>query len=325
MTKQTLRRAGGAAALLALVVAASADVKLHDNFSVGGYAVGSYQYTKWDGAPASDHFDTDAVKTLFTASFKPVTGVVSLFYPGTSGSDVTVLDAYATYDLGAGYSVTAGKFLSYLGYEAFDPVNMTQITYGAPTVGSMFSIPAYHSGVRLDYSAGANSWGLALLDSVYSPTSVFKGDGELIHNGGFEGYYKYSADGLVVWAGFAYDTKGGFQPHSVLTLDLWAQYNVTKEIFIAGEVANTDGGVGKKGTSWLAELGYTPAGPVSWIVRISGDVPDDTVAASKYVQYTVCPTYKLTDNLSVRAEYSYYDYDVGGSKNFVGVQALFKF
>lgn len=326
MTKQSSRLAGWATALLSLAVSATADVKLNENFSVGGYTVGSYQYTKTEGTPASDRFDLDAVKTLFTASFKPVTGVVSMFYPGPSGSDVTVLDAYATYDLGGGYSITGGKFLSYLGYEAFDPVNMTQITYAAPTLGSMFSIPAYHTGIRLDYGDAANSFGIALLDSVYSPISIFKGDGELIHNGGFEAYYKYTGTkDLTLWAGIAYDTKGGFQPHSVATYDFWAQYAVSSEVTIAGEYAYTDGGTGKKGSSWLAFLQYAPKGPVSWIFRVSGDDPDVSVAASDYMQYTVCPTYKLTDNLSVRAEYSYYDYDTGGSKSFWGVQALFKF
>jgi hypothetical protein len=326
MTKHALKLAGGAAALLAFAANSFADVKLNDNFSVGGYVVGSYQNTKTEGTPAVDHFDIDAVKTAFTASFKPVTGVVSLYYPGAGGDDVTILDAYATYDAGGGYSVTGGKFLSYLGYEAFDPVNMTQITYGAPTLGSMFSIPAYHSGVRLDYSDAANSFGFALLDSVYSPYSIFKGDGELQHNGGFEGFYKYTGTkDLTLWAGFAYDTKGGFQPHSVLTLDFWAQYAISSELTVAAEYANTDGGPGKKGDSWLLYLGYAPKGPVSWVFRLSGDNPDKTVPASDYIQYTISPTYKLTDNLSVRAEYSYYDYDTGGSKSFYGVQALFKF
>jgi hypothetical protein len=326
MTKLSFRLAGWATALLSLAASATADVKLNDNFSVGGYSVGSYQYSKWSGTPATDHFDMDAVKTLFTASFKPVTGVVSFFYPGPGGSDITVLDSYVTYDVGGGFSVTGGKFLSYLGYEAFDPVNMTQISYGAPTAGSMASIPAYHSGVRLDYGDAAHSFGIALLDSVYSPVSIFKGDGELIHNGGLEAYYKYTGTkDLTLFLGLAHDTKGGFQPHAVTTYDIWAQYAVSSEVTIAGEYAYTDGGVGKKGGSWLAFLQYAPKGPVSWIFRVSGDTPDKTVAASDYMQYTVCPTYKFTDNLSVRAEYSYYDYDSGGSKSFYGVQALFKF
>jgi hypothetical protein len=326
MTKQTIRLAGWASALLSLASTALADVKLNENFSVGGYAVGSYQYTKTDGSPATDRFDTDAIKTAFTASFKPVTGVVSLFYPGVAGDEVTVLDAYATYDAGEGYSITGGKFLSYHGYEAFDPVNMTQITYAAPTAGSMFSIPAYHSGIRLDYSDSAHSFGLALVDSVYSPYSIFKGDGELKDNAGFEGYYKYTGTkDLTIFAGVAYDSKGGFQSHSVLMLDLWAQYNVSSEVYIAGEVANSNAGMGIKSTSWLALLGYTPAGPVSWIFRLSGDSPKAAVGADKYLQYTVSPTYKLTDNLSIRGEYSYYDYKNSGSKSFFGVQALFKF
>lgn len=326
MIKYSTRLTGSAVALLALAATTFADVKLNDNFSVGGYVVGSYQYTKTEGTPATDRADLDAVKTTFTAAFKPVTGVVSLYYPGVSGNDVTVLDAYATYDAGGGYSVTAGKFLSYLGYEAFDVVNMTQITYGAPTLGSMFSIPAYHTGVRLDYTSDAHSFGLAGLDSVYSPYSVFKGDGELIHNAGFEGFYKYTGTkDLILWAGFAYDTKGGFQPHSVLTLDFWAQYALTKEVTVAAEYANTDKGLGQKGSSWLVYLGYAPTGPVSWTFRVSGDDPASTVGASDYLQYTVCPTYKLTDNLSVRAEYSYYDYKDDSSKTFWGVQALFKF
>ena len=326
MIKYSSRLTGSAVALLALATTAFAEVKLNDNFSVSGYVVGSYQYTKTEASPATDHADLDAVKTLFTASFKPVTGVVSLYYPGVDGNDVTVLDAYATYDAGGGYSVTAGKFLSYLGYEAFDAVNMTQITYGAPTLGSMFSVPAYHTGVRLDYTSDVHSFGLAGLDSAYSPTSIFKGDGELIHNAGFEGFYKYTgAKDLILWAGFAYDTKGGFQPHAVLTLDFWAQYALSKEVTIAAEYADTDGGVGKKGSSWLAYLGYAPVGPVSWAFRVSGDNPDSSVAASEYIQYTVCPTYKLTDNLSVRAEYSYYDYKDDYSKSFWGVQGLFKF
>jgi len=326
MTKHSLKLAGWAIALLALTATTFADVKLNDNFSVGGYAVGSYQYTKVSGSPAGDHFDLDTVKTLFTASFKPVTGVVSLYYPGPAGNDLTILDAYATYDAGGGYSVTAGKFLSYLGYEAFDPVNMTQITYGAPTSGPLFTIPAYHSGIKLDYGTDANSFGLALLDSVYNGPNIYKGDGELKHNAGFEGYYAYKATpGLTLWAGFAYDTKGNLLNHSVLTLDFWAQYAVNKEITVAGEFASYDGGTGAKGTSWLAFLSYASSAKVSTIFRVSGASLDSTVEASDYTQYTVCPTYKVTDNLSVRAEYSYYDYNSGASKSFYGVQALFKF
>lgn len=324
-----MRIKAAALGFLAASVSALAEVKLNDNFSVSGYVVGSYQYSKWSGASSTDRLDLDAVKTAFTGSFKPVTGTLSLFYPGPSGSDVTVLDAYATVDLGQGYSVTAGKFLSYLGYEAFDPVNMTQITYGAPTSGPFFAIPAYHSGARLDYGSDANSFGVAILDSVYNGPNIFKGDGELKHNAGFESFYKYTGTkDLTLWAGLAYDSKGNLQPHSVLTLDFWAEYKVNANTTTALEYSNYNGGPGAKSSSWLAYLGYNFTEKTSCAFRISGTSLDSGVPASvgsDYMQYTVCPTYKISDHFSVRAEYSYYDYDIGGSKSFFGVQALFKF
>ena len=102
-----------AAALCSAVsLTAFADIKVNDSFSVSGYAAGSYRTTDPDPGPATDKFDLDAVKTLFSTNFKPVTGVISLYYQPNAPHDVTVLDAYATVDVGGGSTVTAGKFLS---------------------------------------------------------------------------------------------------------------------------------------------------------------------------------------------------------------------
>ena len=114
MTKQAIKLAASAALLLRLAAPASAEVKINDNFSVSGYIEGSYQYTDSSPGGSGDKFNLDSSQLLFTASFKPVTGVVSLFYVPNAPSETTVLDAYATYDAGNGISVTGGKFLSYL-------------------------------------------------------------------------------------------------------------------------------------------------------------------------------------------------------------------
>jgi len=224
---------------VALTLAASmtsfADIKINDNLMINGYAAAAYEYQKVKSLPATDSvFDgtkdtpsADAVLTAFNFTFKPVTGVLSLYYvPNLPKNELSLLDAYVTYDVGGGYSVTGGKFLSYLGYEAFHTGSMTQITYGLVTVGTLGAIPTYHSGVRLDYGDKTLSWGLAVVDSVFSPNGFAKGDGELTHNAGFEGFVKSNptAD-LTLWAGFAYDTKGGFQPHNVTILDFWENTN----------------------------------------------------------------------------------------------------
>jgi hypothetical protein len=263
-----------------------------------------------------------------------VTGTLSLFYPDSSGNDLTILDAYFTYDLGGGSSITAGKFLSYHGYEAFDPVNMTQITYAPVTAGTLFTIPAYHSGVRYDYGSSAFSFGAAVVDSVNAPT-IFKGDGELVENVGFETYVKYTGvPNLVAYVGYALDTAGnvatGFPPADDISVwDFWAEYKLGSSTTVAGEFAIKDGGPGVRGDSWLLYLNQAFTGNFGTVFRVGGQkLSNSTVAATgqgDYEQYTIAPTWKINDNFAVRAEYSMYDYAGGASKNFFGVQGLFRF
>ena len=366
MTKRVSQLSGIGATLLALTATASADIKLNDNFTLSGYAAGSYEYTSKNG-PGGDSYDSlfngqkdtpsaDAVKTALTYNFKPVTAVVSLYYvPNLPTNELTVLDAYVTYDTGTGVTVTAGKFLSWLGYEAFDTVNMAQITYGAPTVGGLGAIPAYHTGVKVEYSDKTYAAGFGVLDSAYSYSGFSRGDGELKHNAGFEGYFTYKGiQGLQVWGGFAYDTKGAAVPqtyqsfHSTLTGDVWVQYAINKQVTVAAELTDKDGetasGTALKGWDWLVFGSFAIDDKWTVIGRVSGENPNGATrretGLSGYTQYTIGPSYTVTPNLIVRAEYSYYKYrsnsidvfDEDGpvnvpswNKNFFGVQVLFKF
>lgn len=339
MTKHVTKVAGWTASLLALAATASADIKINDNLTISGYAVGAYEYQKPSGGPSTDSlFDgskdtpsADAVKTIFTANFKPVTGVISLFYipnipTGVMKNELTMLDAYVSYDAGGGVTLTGGKFLSWLGYEAFDPVNMNQITYSPVTVGTLSSIPAYHTGFKAEYTEKDFSLGWAVVDSVYSNRGIDKGDGELKRNAGFEAYFKYSAvPNLTLWAGAAYDTKGTFQAHNVMTLDFWGEYSLDSKTTVAAEFLSKDGGDFSKGTTWLAYLNYALTDKIKCVFRVGGENLSGKTVGSDFMQYTFGPSFKVSDNLTVRAEYSYYDYDMGGSKSFYGVQGVFRF
>ncbi len=334
-----LRHTFAASLTLAASLPALADIKVNDNLMINGYAAGAYEYQKFKGFTATDSvFDgtkdtpsADAVLTAFNFTFKPVTSTVSLYYvPNLKTNELSLLDVYLTYDLGGGSSITAGKFLSYMGYEAFHTGSMNQITYSPVTVGTLGAIAAYHSGVRFDYGDKEVSYGFAVVDSEFSPNGFAKGDGEFIHNAGFEAFAKYTGvKDLTLWGGIGYDTKGGFQAHNVTVLDFWAEYALSKEVTVAGEFLHKDGGDFSKGNTWLAYLNYAIDAKFSTVFRIGGEsLSGKTKRVGRNVtQYTISPGVKLNDHLTVRAEASFYDYQGAGAadKTLFGLQAVFKF
>ena len=314
---------------VALSLAASstsfADVKINDSLSLGGFAAASYRNTEPDPGAGTDRLDIDAVKTLFQGTFKPVTGVVSFYYQPGAPSDVSLLDAYATVDIGGGSTVTAGKFLSYLGYESFYIDNMSQISYANGDF--LGPIPGYHTGVKWDYSDKDSGFGFAVVDSIYSGPFYLKGDGELKHNAGFEGYFVLkSIPDVTLWAGFAYDTKGNVihKNDEIFTGNIWLSYALTKDSTLAFEYVYKDGGIGDKGYNWLGFYSYNFDKVWSSVFRVSGEKMKD---GPGFTKFTVSPTYKVNDNFLVRAEVSYYDYSkyTADTALFFGLQTVFKF
>lgn len=311
---------------LAATLPAVAEVSINENFAVSGYISGSAAYTETDGV--KDGFmDVDAVKLVSTAKFDKVTGVVSLH--SFAGKDPVFLDAYATYAASSTTSVTVGNFLSYLGYEAFDYPNMLQISY-ANTIGGF--IPAYHSGVKADYSSEGISAGFGILDSVYG-SSYHKGDGTLNNGAGMEAYVKFSSGDSSIFFGGAYDDGVGGSTEERSTFDVWAQTKAGNTTLAAEFCySNLDTAVGEfDGHFWLG-LAMAPISD-KWTLtgRISGG--EDAAlalaaggAAPSFMKYTLSPAVTITDNLGVLFEYSHINYDdfSADKAHFLAAQVIFK-
>jgi len=345
MTKHIIKLTGGAALLLSLAASVSAQVKLNDVVTVNGWATASYQYTKWQPGTNVDSFNVDAA--LLGAVITPakgLTGNVSLYYrpsaeggvsPG--GSELTLLDAYLSYDAGGGVTVSVGKFLSYLGYESFYLINDNMITLANQQF--LAPIPGYHEGIKLDYAPDKTTTvGVSLADSEFQKPgyAATAGDGELKHNGGLEGYFQYTGvTNLTIWGGVGYQTstKPGVDTSevadpagsAVTVWDLWVSYQIDKNSTLALEEIYKDGGAGNKGSNWLAYYQYNFTDKVSSWFSISGESVSD--GGPSYVKYSISPTYAVNANFSVRAQYSYTDYSKfsADSANFIGAEVLFKF
>lgn len=260
-------------------------------------------------SPSSSSVDLTAAKLGATGKFGNVTGYVSIYYNG--GTKTDILDAYAAVDLGGGLTVTVGKFLSYMGYEAFDVPNMAQISY-AQTIAT---IPGYHTGVKLDYSTATYSTGFAVVDSLFDPlTGFYKGDGDL-SSPGLEAYFSYKGiKDTTIWFGAADEvaTKTAFY-------DLWVSYAVSKTDSLGAEVVKVESG----STFWL--LAYTKGLSDAWSLtaRVSSE---DPVSGSSSTKYTICPSYKVNDHFIARAEVSYTpSFGATPSSTFLAAQTIFKF
>ncbi|ACB77503.1 outer membrane beta-barrel protein [Opitutus terrae] len=309
---------------LAAVVAAQADVKVNEHFSVNGYAIGAATNTDVDGGDNIDTYfeskgspavvNADAIKLGLLGSAGQFSAYGSVLYLPGAANEAGLLDAYATYDTGAGLKITGGKFLSYLGYEAFDPVNMAQLTYGS----TIFAIPAYHTGAKLDYTGAGFSAGLAVVDSVFSgPRGFFEGDREYSDDIGWEAMVTYTGiDKLTVFAGVALEDTDG-AADDLFIFDLWASYALTDKVTIAAEYDTQNDVM----DGWLAFLSYKFNDQFSTAFRVSGVEWDGGGSDTKY---TIAPTYTINANLALRAEVSVGEGDTG-DYTFYGVQAVFKF
>ncbi len=305
-----------------------------DWLKVSGYAAITYAYTDPEHGDSDDSlFDAgtplDAVKLGLEATQGPFSVYGSLFYSPNSdansfagGSEAGILDAYGSYTFGS-FKITAGKYLSYLGYEAFDTVNMSQLTYANSTTGG---VPAYHTGIKLDYSTDVWGAGVNISDSVRGP-SFWEGDGNWGDGLGYEAYVSYKGiSKLTLWGGVAFDDTHDMPNFS--SYDFWASYDIDDKLTIAGEIiyANNSLSGADSAVGGLAFLKYAFTEKFSTVLRFGIDEVDSSdsgVYAPDNYKYTISPTYAFNEHFLLRGEVSYTDSldDVF----FSGVQALVKF
>ena len=244
----------------------------------------------WSTGPVSFSLDIDVYKnTGGTANF---------------ADDTTLEEAVITYTINDNLSVSAGRMLSYLGFEAYDAPNMYQIStaYDQAAYGSMYD--GYLDGASVDYATDMFSIGIWT---------------DLLEKPSFE--YALAFTGVEnLTAKYIYGDYGG-STESKQTL--WVSYQMGK-LLVAGEIAQHDnsGGTATDDEEGFLLMGnYSITDPLSLTVRYSNvESKGSTVADTK--KFTVSPTYMLTDDLAFLAEYS----DISGTNaDFIGFELIYTF
>lgn len=293
----TMKLTGVAAASALSMTAARAEIEINPNLSMSGFADMSAYNVSPDPGESTNDANLDQVELDFAAKFDKVTGNVDLEW--RTDGDVTVEQAYVTYKFDEKSSFTAGRFLSYMGFEGDEPYKLFQYSYAYD-----FGIPyaGYNDGVKYDYAEEKYSFGAALVSANYNRP------GRQSDEFGTELKATFTpAPGWTIFAGYSLDKKESAS--NINYYNLWVQYQKEK-LTVAGEVGKLDDDEAVSGlpshTFWLLMANYAVSDNFGITGRVSGQDVDD--GGPSNIKYTISPSYKITSNLLAVFEVSYTDY-----------------
>jgi len=292
------------ASLLAFLNAKAVEIgPTGSGIEFGGFVDWAYQ--SQDAADGSDADSFDATQVELNLDFADGPFSISVDYDiisidsqndhngSNDGNGADLEEAIITYDFGNGFSITAGKMLTYMGFEAYDAPNMYQYSYAYDIsvnddgdehlVGGQQIYDAYDDGISLDYGSDMFSVG------VFASAET---------DGGFEYALAFTGiDNLTVKYILA-----DWDDYEKYTF--WASYQMDK-LLLAFEVAEADyTDVSKDDVDGFLIMGnYAISDPLALTVRYS----ETTVGLAEFEKFTISPSYVFTDSVAGLIEYSTYD------------------
>ena len=313
----------------------------------------SYTHTDWDldidgdSASQSDNsFAVDQVEIVWLFDFEQVTGQIDIEYE-EAGDDLEIDQAFATYHFGNGSAVTAGRYDSMLGFEAFEPTGLYQYSfaYTPPTVdaGSIYDsagftpfafsivpLPVTNQGVKYTHESETMFFGFSLQDSIYNYSDRFGGSLDSDGDGGgygLEAAFAFTpGNGLTFFIGAAFEDGDeledlpGVEESTSYVVNTYVTYELDAWLFAAeftyGEtefdpIDPVLSSLDSESYSGLIMANFAYSERASVTGRLSYvDYEIDDTAEYDQVKYTLAHNYAFTDNLLLVAEISFIDGDL---------------
>ena len=293
---------------------------------MSGFA--DYSVSSQDGTTSP--IQTAQVELNFDMSKGPVSFALDIDFTASQGlsdsdadgtADTTsgnLEEAVVTYAFNDNLSVSVGRMLSYLGFEAYDPTNMYQFSYAYDYAsgGGQDIYDAYADGMSVDYAGDVYSIGIWT---------------DLAEQSSFEYAFAFTGvENLTVKAIFA---DYGANADEIYTL--WASYQIGN-LLLGIEFAEDDKVDPAAATAtdytdddieafmFMANYAITDSAAIT--LRYSEADYTDTGATVTVDKFTVSPSYMFTDDLAGLVEFSSYDV-VGGTEpdDLFAVELIYTF
>lgn len=295
----------------AIVPAAHAEIELGSGFSVTGFIDMSYFNLDVDGADGTekslgvDQFETDF---LFEGS-NGISAEVDIEYGGTSTTPETFVEqAFVTKAFTDKFSLKAGRFLSYTGWETEEPTGLFQYSFAGY---QPYFYGYYQQGVSALYDFGSVQLMGSVVNSAFDPTD-YNSDPDVEVGVGISPGENFTAKLFFI--------DEGEDSYS----NVWASYKVGK-VTLAAEYVDRDLDTGADGDGYLAMFNWA-SGIFGFTVRYVDYSIEDTLAPIETNSLTLSPSFKIGDKLLIVTEYRMDEFDAGGiDNNTAAVEALFMF
>jgi hypothetical protein len=323
-----------ASAFLAAASFSTAEIVVNDFLSFEGFVDSSYVHTDGEGEAMTDlnnnEFAVDQVEISWLFDFDTVTAQVDLQYEGDNNEVGTEVDgelveqAFVNLALANGDVVTAGRYGSMLGFEAFEPTGLYQRSFAYEASG----LPGYAQGVKYTRESDSAFYGISVQDEAFDNGN----DGLGGNNDAADSSYAVEVatahdlgNGFAVFLGGAYeDAESG----DSFIVNTYATYETGAWLFAAelnfgnseSDAFNEDpfnrvvlgGGNNVDVRSGLLLANYAYNDTASVTGRLSyEEVEGDT--DGNVTKYTLAHNKALADNLALITEVSLADVDIAGN------------
>jgi len=281
---------------------ANADISLADNLSLSGFVDASYSNTDND-AGRTETIGLDQVELDFAISGETVSAEVHLdSLGGLDGSnDIRLEQAFASYDLGNGLTVSGGRMLNLLGFESDEPTGLYQFS----NAYTGLNLQDYKEGVRASFGVEDIAVGLSAYDSGGADFDL-----------GYEAQVIFTGmENLTVGVGVADDDEANISE----AFNVWASYE-SGQMTLAAEYSDVETAAGDA-DGYLLLVNYSINDNSSITVRYS----EEESTAGTAEKLTISPNYSFTDNLGATIEYSTGEDAAGNDVDVFAIETTFTF
>ena len=324
-------------AIASAFVAASSfsmgEIVVNDFLSFEGFVDSSYSHTDAEAGSVNESdnsFQVDQVEISWLFDFDAVTAQVDVEYEGesydrqdtdgalgdtVSQDTVIVEQAFVNYALGNGDVVTAGRYASMLGFEAYEPTGLYQYSTAYDISGFNFAVNSeYVQGVKYTRTTETTFFGISVQDQAFGT------DGDRL-GGDDNGTYGLEVAGSM-------DLGNGFTVFAGATFESADQDSELYNAYVTYETgawlfaAEINIGEGEQAAaadidlmSGLLMANYAYSDVASVTARISAIEVEIGNSDLDITKYTLAHNYALSDNLLLVTEVSFADGDLDLTDN----------